>query len=173
MTDREPKSEEPVSINDFVDALPARAGTRPKTTGCAPHSQIDQLPDKAERRRLSQYMIDAIAGFDDIQTGPSRRAPPGTVGFYLDPQCAAPDERRFLLGTEIAHVHISEDDSLHAILAEPLKSAAMEKGWAELHPLAGQPTVSPDTVLIYAPRDEREAALIVDFMRDTWRNARR
>ncbi len=163
MTDAETK---------FTDRLPIRVGSRPQTTDCAPHSQIDQLPEQATGKKLSEFMIEKIASFSDVKTGASRRAPPGTVGFYLDPKCAASDVRCFLLGNEFAHVHISDDGSLHAILAEPLKSEAMEKGWAELHPLAGQPTVSPDTVMIYAPRDEKEATLIVDLVKETWRNAR-
>ena len=158
---------------DVVRALPERAGNRPQTTDCAPHSQMTQLPEPASGRKLSEFMIEKISAFADIQTAPSRRAPPGTVGFYLDLKCAVDDERCFLLGNEIAHVHISDDGGLHAILPEPLKSEAMEKGWAEPHPLAGRPTVSPDTVMIYAPRDETEAAIIVALVRETWRNARR
>lgn len=72
----------------------------------------------------------------------------------------------------LAH-HLSDDGSLHAILPEPLRGLAMEKGWAEPHPLAGQPTVSPDTVMIYAPRDEAEADIVARLIRCSWDNARR
>lgn len=158
---------------EIARSLPERAGDRPQTTDCAPHSQVNQLPDQFVSRTLSEFMIETIAAFADVQTAPSRRAPPGTVGFYLDTAWATGDERCFLLSNEIAHVHISDDGGLHAILAEPLRSEAIEKGWAEPHPLAGQPTVSPDTVMIYAPRDGAEAEIIVDLVRETWRNARR
>lgn len=158
---------------EITRSLPERADVRPQTTDYPPHSQIDQLPDQLTSRKLSEFMIESIAAFANVQTAPSRRAPPGTVGFYIDFGCGVSDERCFLLGNEIAHVHISDDGSLHATLAEPLRSKAMEKGWAEPHPLAGQPTVSPDTVMIYAPRDEMEAGIIVDLVRETWRNARR
>lgn len=152
--------------------LEPRSGPRPKTVGPAPHSQVDQLPPPHLREKLSAVLLDAIAGLPDVTTGPSRRAPPGSVGFYMEPASACGDARCFLLGTEFAHVHVMDDGSLHAILPEPLRTAAIEAGWAEPHPLAGQPTISPDTVMIYAPRDDGEAATITALVRRSWENAR-
>lgn len=151
--------------------LPVRRGARPRTTDCAPHSQIDQLPDEETQNRLGAILVETIAALPHVATGPSRRAPPGTAGFYLDPSKACANERCFLLGSEFAHVHVSDDGSLHAILPEPLRAEAMAKGWAEPHPLAGRPTVSPDTVMLYAPRDDGEAAVIAALVRRSWLNA--
>ena len=153
--------------------LPPRAGPRPKTTPCAPHSQIDQLPPRTISLALSQALISTLADLNHVSCGPSYRAPPGTIGLYLDPACACDDARAFLLGAEFAHIHVEDDGSLHAILPEPLRSEAMAAGWAEPHPLAGRPTVSPDTVMLYAPRDSAEVEIIADLVRRSWRNARR
>lgn len=154
------------------EPLPIRKGPRPRTTPHAPHSQIDQLPEPAERIALSKQLIAALDDLDGVHLGWSMRAPHGTIGLYLDPACACGEPRAFLLGHEFAHVHVEDDGSLHAILPEPLRSEAMEKGWAEPHPFAGQPTVSLDTVMLYAPRDAGEAAIIASLVRRSWRNAR-
>lgn len=152
-------------------ALPQRAGPRPMTTDCAPHSQIDQIPSNS--RELSAALVTRIKAFAAVYTSPSMRAPPGTIGFYLEPGAACSDRDCFLLGHEFAHVHVEDDGSLHAILPAAHLSRAIEAGWAEPHPLAGQPTVSPYTVMLYAPRDMQEVATIASLIEISWRNAGR
>lgn len=158
-------------MTDSLTTLPMRKGERPVTDLRLPHTQISQLPPPALGRELSRWMLEALSGLDHVTLGSSLRAPPGTTGLFLGDQCGCGQERAFLLGREFAHVHIEDDGSLHAILPEPLKQAAMDAGWAEPHPLAGQPTVSPDTVMIYAPRDQNEARTIVALVRVSWQNA--
>lgn len=158
-------------MTDATIAVPRRVGERPATDLRLPHTQITQLPDPALGRTLSRWMLDELSSLDDVALRSSLRAPPGTVGLFLDEGCGCAPERAFLLGREFAHVHIEDDGSLHAILPEPLRRAAMDAGWAEPHPLAGQPTVSPDTVMIYAPRDKDEAKTIVALVQASWSNA--
>jgi hypothetical protein len=148
---------------------PTRNGTRPHTTSCAPHSQIDQL--SKDGRRLSQALVQQLSDLDHVEFGPSYRAPPGTVGLYLQAEHCCDYPRAFLLGREFAHIHLKDDGSLHAILPEPLRTAAIRMGWAEAHPLAGQPTVSLDTVMIYAPRNMEEVDIIAQLVRQSWLNA--
>jgi len=57
-------------------------------------------------------------------------------------------------------------------MPEPLRAAAIAAGWAEPHPLAGQPTVSPDTVMLYAPRDTGEVDVLAALVEASWANAR-
>lgn len=104
--------------------------------------------------------------------GRSFRAPPGSVGFYLDAAACCDDRNAFLLGDEFAHVHLEDDCSLHVILPEPLRGTAIAAGWAEPHPLAGQPTVSPGTVMLYAPRDAEEVEVLAALVKASWANAR-
>lgn len=159
-------------MSDLSYSPPLRAGPRPRTDLRLPHTQIDQLAPHPLRRQLSLAMLEALSRLGDVSIGHSLRAPPGTLGLFLDPGCGCGGERAFLLGREFAHVHIEDDGSLHATIAEPLRTKAMEAGWAEPHPIAGQPTVSPDTVMIYAPRDEQEAHVIVNLVTSSWANAR-
>lgn len=154
-----------------ADPLPSRAGPRPRTTPHAPHSQVDQVMPLAERRSLSRALLESLADLGGVRLGGSMRAPPGTIGLHLDPAHCCGTERAFLLGREFAHVHIEDDGSLHAILPEPLRTAAIAAGWAEPHPFAGMPTVSLDTVMLYAPRDAGEVAIIGGLVRRSWENA--
>lgn len=153
--------------------LPQRRGDRPRTTDHLPHSQLDQLVEIDLRARLSRFLLNVVSSLPHVTTGSSQRAPLGTIGLHLDAAAACGSERCFLLEHEFAHVHVSDDGSLHAILPESLRTTAIEKRWAEPHPLAGQPTVSPDTVMIYAPRDEAEVEIIAQLVRCSWSNAKR
>lgn len=143
--------------------LSARYGPRPRTTPHAPHSQIDQIP--VDRRHWGQSLLTALSALPGVETGGSRRAPPGTVGLYLHGGRPTERPRAFLLGHEFAHVHLEDDGSLHTVLPEPQRSDAIAKGWAEPHPLAGYPTVSPDTVMIYAPRNQDEVSMVAWLVR--------
>jgi hypothetical protein len=158
-------------VRPDATTIPQRAGPRPRTTPHAPHSQIDQIPPRGQGAALSRRLIEQVSDLAHVQLGGSYRAPPGTVGLHLDAAHACTAERAFLLGREFAHVHVEDDFSLHAILPEPLRSDAIAAGWAEPHPFAGEPTVSPDTVMIYAPRDDTELAVVVDLVRQSWKNA--
>lgn len=149
---------------------PRRDGARPRTTPCAPHSQIDQIVPDA--RTFALALIARLAAMNDVELAGSRRAPPGTMGCYLRAEACSQNSAAFLLGREFAHVHLEDDCSLHAVLPEPLRTSAIEAGWAEAHPLAGQPTVSPDTVMLYAPRNAAEVAVLADLVEASWANAR-
>ncbi len=59
------------------------------------------------------------------------RAPAGTYGAYLKPEAAKGPAEAFLLPREFAHLHSAPDASFHLTLPEPIRSEAIEKGWAE------------------------------------------
>jgi hypothetical protein len=144
--------------------LPARAGPRPATTTTNPHTQLDQQPAQP----LTSALVDAIRTLPGVVLGPSRRAPPRTIGFFLDAAHARGPAEAFMLGHEFAHVHPQPDSSLHLTLPEPLRSAAIAAGWAEPHPLAGYPTVSRDIVMVYAPRDAAELQTVIRLVAASW-----
>lgn len=145
-------------------ALPARAGPRPRTTATNPHSQLDQRPDPA----ASRAAVAAGLALPGVHAGPSLRAPPGTLGLFLAPEDARGGADAFLLGAEFAHFHPTPDGSLHLTLPPGTREAAIAAGWAEPHPLAGRPTVSPLTVMVYAPRDPAEAEVVAGLVRASW-----
>jgi hypothetical protein len=158
------------SLDPAPDAgatLPARSGPRPRTTTINPHMQIDQQP----ARPLTAALVEAVHALPGVVLAPSRRAPPGTIGFHLEPARATGPAEAFLLGTEFAHVHPVPDSSLHLVLPEPLRGQAIAAGWAEPHPLAGYPSVSPGTVMAYAPRDEAELEVVTTLVTAAWLNA--
>ncbi|MGL4973872.1 MAG: luciferase family protein [Bosea sp. (in: a-proteobacteria)] len=148
-------------------SLPKREGDRPRTTTTNPHNQINQQPDQP----LSRTLVERIAKLPNVHLGPSQRAPLGTVGFYIEPSVARGPSSAFLLSTEFAHVHPEPDHSLHLTLPEPERSAAIHAGWAEPHPLAGYPTVSELTVMIYAPRDQAELDVVTTLVTASYKAA--
>jgi hypothetical protein len=137
-------------------ALPARPGPRPRTTPTNPHSQIDQQPPRA----VIDDLVARLNQMRGVLVGGSLRAPPGTIGFHLSAEGARGPLEAFLLGREFAHVHPDPDGSLHLTLPPGLREAAIAAGWAEPHPLAGRPTVSPQIVMVYAPREAAEVELV-------------
>lgn len=147
--------------------LPKRRGTPPRITKVNPQSQLDQQPDVP----LSRDLIDAVRDWPGVVLDHSLRAPNGTVGFFLDRPSEQPVEA-FLLGLEFAHVHPGPDHSLHMVLADPLRGEAIAQGWAVPHHLAGAPGVSPQTVLVFAPRDRDELSVVLSLVQAAWRFAR-
>ncbi|QIW16818.1 hypothetical protein A4G20_01030 [Pasteurellaceae bacterium RH1A] len=147
--------------------MPIRTGHRPSTTAATPHMQLDQQPQNP----LSQALIEEISQLDGVFLAWSDRAPPNTVGFFLKPEEAKGAENAFMLSTEFAHVHPYPDHSLHLPVPEPLRSQAIEAGWAEPHPLAGYPTISDLMVMVYAPRDKGELAVVKTLVKSAWANA--
>ena len=164
MSEFKPSLPDPASAGP----LPSRSGIRPRTTVTNPHMQIDQQP----ARDVIDDLLRRLRAMPGILVGPSLRAPPGTIGFYLPPGAAQGSEAAFLLGREFAHVHPDPDGSLHLTLPPGLRERASVQGWAEPHPLAGYPTISAQTVMAYAPRDEAEVAIVAALVEASRRYAR-
>jgi hypothetical protein len=135
---------------------------------CAPQGQLDQLPPEEFKTTL----LERLRSFSGVTFAPSRRAPLGTVGLHLEDQETLGRERAFLIDQEFAHVHPEEDSSMHMVLPEPVRTQAIVAGWALPHPLAGMPTVSIDTVLVYAPRNQEELDTVARLTHIAWQNAR-
>jgi phospholipase/carboxylesterase len=84
---------------------------------------------------------------------------------------AGPPEA-FLVGTEFAHLHGARDGSLHVALPTADATLAIEKGWAELHPLARPGVFPPTLVMLYGPRDEAELETIWQLVQISYAFAR-
>lgn len=155
-------------MNPPADALPLprRVGPVPRVTGFAPQVQLDQLTPS-----LRAELVERMRELPGVHLAPSRRAPKGSVGAHLDTAACCGDAQAFLIDCEFAHVHAGEDGSMHLVLPEPMRTQAIEAGWATPHPLAGQPTVSPGTLMVYAPRDPAELDVVSALVRAAWRNA--
>jgi hypothetical protein len=70
-----------------------------------------------------------------------------------------------MIGREFAHLHPLPDGSLHVALPPGVASQAIERGWAEVHPVARLGLVPENVVMIYAPRDDAEAEIVLDLVR--------
>jgi len=135
---------------------PRRPGPPPRTTKTNPQQQLDQFPDLASHKA----MHDIVAAWPNVIKRPSLRASHGTLGMFLSDEEARGRAEAFLLGTEFAHLHAPPDGALHMVLPPEIHRRVIETGWGIPHPMAGLPTVSPQTVMIFAPRDAAERAVV-------------
>ena len=128
--------------------LPERAGQRPRTTPTNPHTQLDQNPEEVLVRELAQKVF----ALSDVEERPSAISVPGARALWLRDEVPAGPQEAFMIGREFAHIHPLPDGSLHAALPPELAEEAIEKGWAEQHPVARMGFILPNVVMIYAPR---------------------
>jgi Family of unknown function (DUF5519) len=157
-----------ISSEITVTSLPDRAGPAPQTTRHNPQQQTNQIPDRVAYIAFR----DVIASWPGVIRAPSLRAPPGTIGLFLAPEEAKGTDEAFLLSTEFAHLHPLPDGSLHMVLPPEAHAAAVKAGWGIPHPMAGMPSVSSQTILIYAPRDAAEREVVMTLVASAERFAR-
>ncbi|CAA9461017.1 MAG: hypothetical protein AVDCRST_MAG14-2450 [uncultured Rubrobacteraceae bacterium] len=63
------------------------------------------------------------------------------------------------------------DGSLHAALPPEVVEEAIEKGWAEQHPVARMGYIPQNVVMIYAPRDTEEVEAVTSLVMESYRYA--
>ena len=86
-----------------------------------------------------------------------------TLAVTARPECCVNAVAQAACG-EAGHVHPS-DGSMHMILSPSDACVVIERGWGELHGLAGHAFDLPSTyTLIYAPRDDAEAVTIMRIL---------
>jgi hypothetical protein len=144
-----------------MTTLPRREGPRPATTPTNPHTQLDQQPPGTEQRQLLAEALFALPG---VVERPSQISVPGARALWLAEGAAGPPEA-FMIGTEFAHLHPRADQSLHAMLPPALAEEAIAAGWAEPHPMARLGFIPGTAVMVYAPRDDAERAVVEQLIR--------
>ncbi|MEP9395144.1 luciferase family protein [Gordonia sp. VNK1] len=145
--------------------LTRRAGPRPSTTSTIPHSQTNQQP---ESRRLMDAVLDAALTWPGVTEAESQISVEGARALVLAPQLATGPSESFITGSEFAHGHANGDYSFHAALPRDLALRAQESGWAEPHLLVASGQVPPTLVMLYAPRDDHEADILLDLVRSSY-----
>lgn len=143
-----------------MTALPDRRGPRPRTTPSNPHTQLDQRPPPAVVAALAKALF-ALPG---VLERPSAISVPGARALWLQPASAQGPRSAFLIGQEFAHLHPMPDASLHVALPPALASEAIERGWAEVHPVARLGLIPENVVMLYAPRDAEEAKVVMGLV---------
>ena len=141
--------------------LPNRSGPRPVTTPTNPHTQLDQQPGSSNQRELLAKTVFALPG---VVERPSAISVPGARALWLAEGADGPMEA-FLVGHEFAHLHPEPDQSLHLMLPPTLAVEATEAGWAEQHPVARLGLIPANAVMVYAPRDDAERAIVEELVR--------
>jgi hypothetical protein len=148
--------------------LPTRSGKRPMTGPEIPHQQLDQTAPVELQEELWRRM----AALDRVWTGRSDVSLPQTRALHLDPAVAVGPPEAFMVGHEFAHLHGASDGSLHAMLPPEVAAQAIERGWAEFHPLARRGRLPATLVMIYGPRDEAELETVWQLVEISYAFAR-
>jgi hypothetical protein len=142
--------------------LPQRGGSRPRTTPTNPHTQLDQQPADP---RLADELAERVFALPGVLEEPSRISVPGARALVLAPGEPAGPPEAFLVGREFAHLHPSPDHSAHAMLPPEVVREAVDAGWAEPHPVVRMGLIPETAVMLYAPRDDEEVAVIEALIR--------
>lgn len=140
--------------------LPSRAGDRPAVSWTIPQQQLsDTSPAELQQRLFAE--VSALTGVTSTQSAISV---PGARGLMLERADGVPADA-FLVpqAGEFAHLHPSEDGSLHLALPPALAADAVAKGWAVAHPLAGI-RLARGMVMVYGPRDDAELDVVVGIV---------
>jgi hypothetical protein len=133
-----------------------------------PHQQLDQNAPSALQEALWQRMT----ALDGCRPGRSGVSLPDSRAVHLDPGLALGPEEAFMVGTEFAHLHGAADGSLHVTLPPAVAAEAVERGWAEPHPLARLGVAPSTLVMLYGPRDEAELETVWRLVETSYAFAR-
>jgi hypothetical protein len=147
--------------------LPRREGPRPRTTPTNPHTQLDQNPGPPVVEELARRAF----ALPRVEERPSAISVPGARALWLSEDVPAGPRTAFMIGREFAHIHPMPDGSLHAALPPEVAGEAVEKGWAEQHPVARLGYIPENVVMIYAPRDEQELEIVLGLVEESRRYA--
>lgn len=150
-----------VVYDESARPLPDRRGPRPQTTPTNPHMQLDQLPPG----RVLAGLTELLFKLPGVQEQPSAISVPGARALWLEPDDARGPRDAFLVGREFAHLHPPPEGSLHVALPPTLVPEAIARGWAETHPVARLGLIPGNVVMLYAPRNDAEVALILRLVR--------
>jgi hypothetical protein len=149
--------------------LPVRPGPRPSTTPTNPHTQLDQQPADAS---ISEELARQVFALEGVEERASIISVPGARALWLQDDLPAGPREAFIMSREFAHIHPSPDHSLHLTLPPDVVPVAIERGWAELHPVAARGLIPRTAVMIYAPRDSEEVEVVGHLVATSWRFAR-
>lgn len=142
--------------------LPYRIGPKPQVAGIAPHRQIDQQGSphcfRALRRTLQKIALKDPKKYGTARSCVEKHGLGLFARHAVQTSCQG----------EVCHVHDS-DFSMHMCLHPEDSKELLLKGWGQRHPLAWRwglvrTPVSPNFVMVYAPRDEHELRTVAKII---------
>ncbi len=141
--------------------LPLRKRPRPSTHQGMPHAQIgvSPVPEVHAELFLRCYALPYV------QNRPTVISVPGARALWLREDLPLAHPEAIAAGREFAHIH--PDGSLHISLPPERAREAMEKGWAEPHPIAHY-LGNEGMVMLYTPLDEVELDIIFGLILDSY-----
>lgn len=133
------------------NGLPARKGSRPRTSIGPLHIQSDQHGD----RKYLQQLVDDGLTWPHVESPPPLFRHPETLPVRLQEGTTSSDSSAFLSDREFARVLLGAST---IYLALPLVCAhwAIVRGWAEPHYLRSFGLMPAGAVLVYAPTNRKE-----------------
>jgi phospholipase/carboxylesterase len=136
-----------------------RAGPAPDVTWEIPQQQVTQNAPADLQERL----LESVRHLPGVSVSASRISVPGARALNL--QAGAGDPQAFLVSSvrEFAHLHPSQDGSLHLTLPAAHARDLVTKGWGRPHPLAGT-RLSPGFVMVFGPRDDTEVETLTGII---------
>jgi Family of unknown function (DUF5519) len=156
------------AILESIRSLPERVGPPPDTGPAMPHQQLTQNAPS----EMQEALFARASGLFGVRVGPSGVSVPGARAFILDESLANGPPEAFMVGTEFAHLHGAADGSLHVTLPPAVAAEAVERGWAEPHPLARLGVAPSTLVMLYGPRDEAELETVWRLVETSYAFAR-
>jgi phospholipase/carboxylesterase len=138
-----------------------RKHARPVTFNGMPHAQIDVEP----LPEIHTELFNLCFSLPNVSNRPTVISIPGARALWLDDDILLAHPEYIARGREFAHIH--PDGSLHASLSPERAREAVEKGWAEPHPIA-QYTGWEGMVMLYTPLDMDELDVIFELVVDSY-----
>ena len=145
----------PGDIKSLVD-LPKREGQRPTVAPFAvPHRQINQHNDTVIRVKQKKVFDDKVVNSNNSLIYKTSYLENNSPGIFLKDSASGNQTIVPISHAEVGHIHMF-DGSIHIILSPSDTKEVIEKGWGELHGLAGQGRAAKTYLMIYSPRNEQE-----------------
>jgi hypothetical protein len=136
--------------------LPLRKGVKPVIAPYAvPHRQTNQHNDTVIRMQQKKIFDDIVTNSNGKLIYNTSFLEKNSPGIFLKDSAAGNQTIVQISHAEIGHIHMF-DGSMHIILSPSDTKEVIEKGWGELHGLAGQGRAAKTYMMIYSPRDEIE-----------------
>jgi hypothetical protein len=149
-----------LSEMDLAFEPPPRFGPRPQSGRALPYVQLDQWP--------TDQIVDELANrcleFPHVRAAQSRMASPESRALSLPDAFAAGPPSAFIDGHEFCHLHPAPEGSIHLTLPKNLRKRAVHQGWAEPHPVTRVGVMPETLVMVYAPRDSAELAVVLKLV---------
>ena len=144
-----------------ANQLPQRSRPRPLTNQAMPHSQVGIQPVP----EINAELFKRCYSLPDVQNRPTVISIPGARALWLLEDLPLAHPEVIARGREFAHIH--PDGSLHVTLPAERAREAVEKGWAEPHPLAQYLGID-GMVLLYTPLEMDELDVVFRLILDSY-----